>query len=105
MKKEQRNELIQVRVTKEEKNKIQENADGNISSWLRSLGLNQIKAKRIIYTQDPFFLSEVKKIGNNLNQVAHYINFRKKSGEEIDLISIQANLVLINEQLNKLIKI
>ncbi|EPM4460536.1 plasmid mobilization protein, partial [Vibrio parahaemolyticus] len=104
MKKPKRNELIQIRVTEEEKEKIQSNSNGNTSTWLRSFGLGNVQQKSVQVKQDPALISEVKFIGNNLNQIAREINSIRKSGEEINLISIQARLASIDESLMKITK-
>lgn len=104
MKKQQRNELIQVRVSADEKATIMANSDGNLSGWLRQFGLNNIKQKSIQIKQDPLLINEVKFIGNNLNQIAKVINTIKKSDGDINLISVQSYLISIDEKLNKLIK-
>ncbi|HCG5474454.1 TPA: plasmid mobilization relaxosome protein MobC [Vibrio parahaemolyticus] len=105
MKKPKRNELIQIRVTEGEKEQIQSNSNGNISSWLRSYGLGNVEQKSVQVKQDPSLIMEVKFIGNNINQIAREINSIRKSGEEVNLISIQARLVSIDESLMKIIKL
>ncbi|HCE1526044.1 TPA: plasmid mobilization relaxosome protein MobC, partial [Vibrio parahaemolyticus] len=71
-------EMIQVRVTKDEKDQIFANANGNASRWLRDLGLNPNslvnKPRYKELKQDPKLVKEVASIGNNINQIARQIN-------------------------------
>jgi hypothetical protein len=107
-KKPVRTELIQVRVTEDEKLLIQSNANGNVSDWFRTFGLDpkspHHKAKYRELKQDPALVAEVAKIGNNINQLARLVNSAKKSGSMIDLISVQARLAESNDLMSKLIK-
>jgi hypothetical protein len=100
--------LIQVRVTKEEKEQIQTNANGNVSDWLRTFGLNpkfpHQKPKYRELKQDPALVAEIAKIGNNINQLARMVNSEAKKGSRLDLVSVQARLAESNDLLSKLIK-
>ncbi|NVH52953.1 plasmid mobilization relaxosome protein MobC [Photobacterium damselae subsp. damselae] len=104
-----RSECIQLRVTKEEKQQIAANSNGNVSVWLRTIALDpDINPRRTIYKelkQDPALVREVARIGNNLNQIARYINSAKKSGSLVDLVAVQAQLVNMNALLSALIKL
>ncbi len=104
-----RTEVIQLRVTKDEKLQIFAHANGNISDWLRTIALDpDINPLRTIYKefrQDPALVREIARIGNNLNQVARYINSAKKSGSLVDLVAVQAQLVQMNALLSALIKL
>ncbi|EMP3076150.1 MULTISPECIES: plasmid mobilization relaxosome protein MobC [Vibrio] len=102
-------EMIQVRVTKDEKDQIFANANGNASRWLRDLGLNPNslvnKPRYKELKQDPKLVKEVASIGNNINQIARQINTVKKTtGGALNLIAVQARLAETNELLSKLIK-
>ncbi|MGM6300844.1 plasmid mobilization relaxosome protein MobC [Vibrio parahaemolyticus] len=105
-----RTECIQLRVSKDEKLQIfaNANANGNVSVWLRTMALNpnscHHKKRYKEIKQDPALLREVARIGNNLNQVARYINTAKKAGLLIDLMAVQAQLVQMNALLSALIK-
>ncbi|MDF4583059.1 plasmid mobilization relaxosome protein MobC [Vibrio parahaemolyticus] len=107
-----RTECIQLRVSKDEKLQIfanaNANANGNVSVWLRTMALNpnscHHKKRYKEIKQDPALVSGVARIGNNLNQVARYINTAKKAGLLIDLIAVQAQLVQTNALLSALIK-
>lgn len=107
-----RTECIQLRVSKDEKLQIfanaNANANGNVSVWLRTMALNpnscHHKKRYKEIKQDPALVSEVARIGNNLNQVARYINTVKKAGLLIDLMAVQAQLVQTNALLSALIK-
>ncbi|NMR82208.1 plasmid mobilization relaxosome protein MobC [Vibrio parahaemolyticus] len=104
-----RTECIQLRVSKDEKLQIFANANGNVSVWLRTMALNPNSCHhKKLYKeikQDPALVSEVARIGNNLNQIARYINIEKKSGLLVDLVAVQAQLVQINTLLSALIKL
>ena len=104
-----RTESIQLRVSIEEKLQIFVHANGNVSDWLRTIALDpDINPSRTIYKelkQDPALVREVARIGNNLNQVARYINSAKKTGLLIDLVAVQAQLVQMNTLLSALIKL
>ncbi|ENE9929402.1 plasmid mobilization relaxosome protein MobC [Vibrio parahaemolyticus] len=109
-----RTECIQLRVSKDEKLQIfananaNANANGNVSVWLRTMALNpnscHHKKRYKEIKQDPALVIEVARIGNNLNQVARYINTAKKAGLLIDLMAVQAQLVQTNALLSALIK-
>ncbi|KMV30373.1 hypothetical protein AB733_11910 [Photobacterium swingsii] len=108
IKKVTRTEYIQLRVTKEEKQQIFANANGNTSMWLRAVALSpntcHAKARYKIFKQDPALIRHVALIGNNINQIARHINSVKKSGSLVDLVAVQAQLVLMNSQLSTLIQ-
>ncbi|ELI5430957.1 plasmid mobilization relaxosome protein MobC [Vibrio parahaemolyticus] len=107
--KKRRTECIQLRVSKDEKLQIFANANGNVSVWLRTMALkpNSCHHKKQYkeIKQDPVLLREVARIGNNLNQIARYMNSAKKSGLLVDLVAVQAQLVQINTLLSALIKL
>ncbi|MDE1210475.1 MobC family plasmid mobilization relaxosome protein [Vibrio aestuarianus] len=108
IKKTTRTECIQLRVTKEEKQQIFANANGNASVWLRTVALNpdscHHKARYKELKQDPALVRQLALIGNNINQIARYINGAKKSGSLVDLVAVQAQLVQMNALLSTLIK-
>ncbi len=103
-----RTECIQLRVTKEEKLQIFANANGNVSVWLRTMALDpNINPHRTFYKelkQDPALVRQVARIGNNINQIARYINTVKKAGSLVDIVAVQAQLVQMNTLLSNLIK-
>ncbi|WP_318445720.1 plasmid mobilization protein [Photobacterium leiognathi] len=103
-----RTEIIQLRVTKDEKLQIFAHANGNVSDWLRTIALDpDTNPRRTIYKefrQDPALVQQIARIGNNLNQIARYINSAKKSGSLVDLVAVQAQLVQMNALLSALIK-
>ncbi|EIN9986610.1 plasmid mobilization relaxosome protein MobC [Vibrio parahaemolyticus] len=104
-----RTECIQLRVSKEEKFQIFAHANGNVSDWLRTIALEpDTNPHRTVYKelkQDPALVRQVARIGNNLNQIARYMNIEKKSGLLVDLVAVQAQLVQINTLLSALIKL
>lgn len=68
-----RTEVIRARITVEEKKQIMELAKSNgvsISTYLRRSLLNG----RLVTKTDVQTVFELKKIGNNLNQLARYVN-------------------------------
>lgn len=93
-----RTKTIRFRVNEEELKAIEERADGNISSWLRDLALNQRK-RRKPKLADPQLLFELNKIGVNLNQIARYCNANFSDVEMVDLLLV---LVEIDEDLKAL---
>ncbi|MFH4703064.1 MobC family plasmid mobilization relaxosome protein [Vibrio alginolyticus] len=105
-----RTECIQLRVSKDEKLQIFANANGNgnVSVWLRTMALNPNSCHhKKLYKeikQDPALVSEVARIGNNLNQIARYMNSAKKSGSLVDLVAVQAQIVQMNALLSALTK-
>ena len=105
-KEDPRSKLIQIRVSSHEEAKIKTNAGARpVSEFLRELGTG--KAKNIktykIAQQDPALVTEVHKVGVNLNQVARSLNSTAKSGGEINLAVVELHLAAINEQLSEII--
>jgi hypothetical protein len=106
-KKKPRNELLQIRVTEQEKNTIMANANGNASDWLRSFGLNPNDTQKPRITtiaQDPKLVAEIAKIGNNINQLARQANSLPKTGNKLDLVLFQATLEESNALLAAIVK-
>lgn len=84
-----RDKKIQIRLSNDEKEKINKNAGGlEVSTFLRELGLNKKAqapappAKNIIHSVDPIFVREVARIGNNINQIAKHLNLTKELDRE-----------------------
>lgn len=105
-----RDKKIQIRLTEDEKKQIIENANGlEISTFLRTLGLNQEakapeqKAKRVIHSADPELVREVARIGININQITKHLNITEKVDREIfnAILTIKAELDAELEKLKK----
>lgn len=102
MKKSIRNLSIRIRVNEEEKEIINQKANGEISSWLRDLAIDSPMPKRKkAKPVNPELLFELNKIGVNLNQIAKAINSKPDLVEQLDLhlilISIDTSLKKIRE--------
>lgn len=97
-----------MRVTQDEKDQILANAEGNVSDWFRSFGLNpkspHTKPRYREAKQDPKLVRQVALIGNNINQLARQVNTIKKEGGTLNLVAVQARLAEANELLSELIK-
>ncbi|MEZ9578989.1 MULTISPECIES: plasmid mobilization protein [unclassified Vibrio] len=108
-KKPVRHELIQIRVTADEKSIIQTNAKGNISDWFRTFALDpkspHHKPAYKEFKQDPELVQQVALLGNNINQLTRQVNTIKKQGSRLDLVAVQARLAETNELLSQLIKL
>lgn len=103
-----RTQVIQLRVSEEEKSIMQKHANGNVSDWLRAYGLNpknpHHKPQYRELKQDPEVVRQLAFIGNNVNQIARQINATKKSGGVLNLVSLQAQLLQANELLEQIAK-
>jgi len=94
---EKRELSIKIRVTQNEKNKLNElKTQDELASWMRELAMNQKPIKRA----DPNMVRAIGRVGSNLNQIAKYANTEKKldinildSVNRIELLLID----LINE--------
>ena len=68
-----RTDIIKVRVTKEEKKMMVEKAIQEgvpLSTHIRKSSLSQVMRSNV----DIMLVFQLKKVGNNLNQLVHYIN-------------------------------
>lgn len=104
MKREQRKNLIQIRVSDSEKQAILLNAKGNVSGWLRDLGLHTPRPTYTELKQDPELVAALHKIGSNINQLTRVVNTKIKSGDALELTSILAQLEHSNALLTELTK-
>lgn len=105
MNKSNKNKLIQIRVSDEEKEIIVNKFGDNFSSRIRKLILNdELNIQHIkVKIADPVLLSELGRIGNNINQIAMVANTQMKIGEGVDSLLIHQQLAEINEKLSKLL--
>lgn len=105
---------VKVNLYQYQHEQIKEKAKKNnttIAQYIREqldLNLDQ-KYTRKIYTEtqkkvykepDPKLLYEVNKIGNNLNQIAKYINTQK---DDINIVEILKSMVEIEKQIKELL--
>lgn len=96
-----RKRYIQIRVTEDELQEIKQRA-GNVSTstFLRKLALDQpiaqplTPSKEVIHKCDPDLIREVNHIGNNINQIARYLNEGNKLSNLIliELLNLQTSL-------------
>ncbi|AFI06722.1 plasmid mobilization protein [Helicobacter cetorum] len=98
---------ISIRLNKEQKDLITFKAKAiNISKTdliLRAIENAEIKSDSKDTTK---LLSEVNRIGNNLNQIAHAINLTKLKNQlhNFDFSTLENDLTIIKYQLNELLK-
>jgi Bacterial mobilisation protein (MobC) len=77
MQKPKRAKSIKIRVTEEELSAMRERSDrAQLADWLRDLALGQTKRKPVPQA-DPALLRQLAAIGNNLNQLAKWVNSAK----------------------------
>lgn len=96
-----RKRYIQIRVTDDELKEIKQRA-GNVSTstFLRQLALDQpiaqppIPSKEVVHKCDPDLIREVNHIGNNINQIARYLNEGNELSNAvlIALLNLQTSL-------------
>lgn len=94
---EKRELSIKIRVTQDEKDKLNElKTQDELAAWMRELALNQKPIKRA----DPQLVRAIGRIGSNLNQIAKHVNTNKQiSDKELSSINrIESILIdVINE--------
>ena len=105
-----RDKSIKIRLTADEHQQLNKNKVGDeLATWLRDLGLNQEapplppKPKKI-KTADPDLISQLARIGANLNQIAKIANTEQATGGVIDRLRLTRELATIREQLNEILK-
>ena len=97
-----RTKVVKVRLTDEEHNQLLEKmTGGQLATWIRKTCLNEKVAKRKYKAVDPELLNHLGKIGGNLNQISYQANTLHK---DIDKLKVFAELAIIREQLNELLK-
>lgn len=107
IKHEKRKEMIRIRVTQDEKNKMNERkTQKSLATWLRNLALNTVPApmpvtKTLpIKRADPDLVRAIGRVGSNLNQVAKYANTNKQIDDKVlsSITRIETLLIsIINE--------
>jgi ABC-type transporter Mla subunit MlaD len=94
---EKRELSIKIRVTQDEKDKLNElKTQDELAAWMRELALSQKPIKRA----DPNLVRAIGRIGSNLNQIAKHVNTNKQiSDKELSSINrIESILIdVINE--------
>ena len=77
---DKREESIKIRVTQDEKNRLNElKTQDELAAWMRELALNQNPIKRA----DPNLVRAIGRIGSNLNQIAKYANTNKQIDDKV----------------------
>ena len=97
-----RTKEIKVRLTDEEHDQLlKKMTGGQLATWIRKTCLDEKDPKRKYKAVDPELLRHLGKIGGNLNQIAYQANALDK---DIEKIKVFAELAIIREQLNELLK-
>jgi len=99
--------MIRIRVTQDEKNKMNERkTQKSLATWLRNLALNTVPAQMPvaktlpIKRADPNLVRAIGRIGSNLNQIAKYANTNKQLDDKVlsSITRIETLLIsIINE--------
>lgn len=102
--KSNRTKEIKIRLTIEEHEALLKKMVGReLATWMRNICLDQ-KNQKPIKTADPILLTQLAKIGGNLNQIARAANTEQTQGNLIDRIKLTAELAIIREQLSEILK-
>lgn len=90
IKHEKRKEMIRIRVTQDEKDKMNERkTQKSLATWLRNLALDTVPplipiAKTLpIKSADPQLVRAIGRVGSNLNQIAKYANTNKQLDDKV----------------------
>ena len=104
---EKRKEMIRIRVTQDEKDKINERkTQKSLATWLRNLALDTLPAPMPITktlpikSADPDLVRAIGRVGSNLNQIAKYANTNKQLDDKV-LSSITRIETLLISIINK----
>lgn len=106
----QRNERIEIRLTREEKNKLDSlirqstefNTVAKMFRWRMFEDEFEINNKVLVQV-DSEFTKQVAKIGNNINQLTHHVNSCAKGGVTYGNAELYIILENIQEQLTNVI--
>lgn len=94
---EKREQSIKIRVTQDEKDRLNElKTQDELAAWMRELALNQKQIKRA----DPNLVRAIGRIGSNLNQVAKHANSNKQLDNNV-LTSINRIETLLIDVINQ----
>ena len=100
-----RNTVLKFRVTEEENKKIREKAEKakmNLSRYLRTSAVNEQIA--VYNTADLYgFRTDIKRIGNNINQIAAVVN-SSKSVYKKDFQDLQKEIEDLKKSIEKYLK-
>jgi len=95
--------MITIRVTKNEYANLQKTAEKfnlPISTLIKKVATGKkvtaSKPAKKVSVADPKLLTELNRIGNNINQIAHTLNIAKSSGTINSTTIIQATAILID---------
>lgn len=89
---EKRDQSIKIRVTQDEKNKLNElKTQGELAGWMRELALNAKPIKRA----DPSLVRAIGRFGSNLNQIAKHANTKKELDTNVLFAINRIELMLI----------
>lgn len=102
---EKRTKEIKIRLTEAEHQRLLERCDRkHLAEWLRAVGLGESRTarRRPLPTVDPTLLRQVSGIGNNLNQIARYLNQNGLPPQE--RVSLLAVLNSIDQHLAELLE-
>lgn len=94
---EKRELSIKIRVTQDEKDKLNElKTQDELAAWMRELALNQKQIKRA----DPELVRAIGRLGSNLNQIAKHVNTNKQISDR-ELSSINRIELLLIDVINQ----
>lgn len=94
---EKREQSIKIRVTQDEKDRLNElKTQDELAVWMRELALNQKQIKRA----DPELVRAIGRIGSNLNQIAKHANSNKQLDSNV-LTSINRIETLLIDVINQ----
>ncbi len=107
IKREKRKEMIRIRVTQNEKDKMNERkTQRSLATWLRNLALDTVPpimpiTKTLpIKSADPQLVRAIGRIGSNLNQISKYANTNKQLDDKVlsSITRIETLLIsIVNE--------
>lgn len=90
IKHEKRKKMIRIRVTQDEKNKMNERkTQKSLATWLRNLALDTLPMPipttktTPIKSADPQLVRAIGRVGSNLNQIAKYANTNKQLDTDV----------------------
>ena len=107
IKREKRKKMIRIRVTDEEKNKMNERkTQKSLATWLRNLALDTLPMPipttktTPIKSADPQLVRAIGRVGSNLNQIAKYANTNKQLDDKVlsSINRIETLLIKIIEE-------
>ncbi|MCE8026075.1 plasmid mobilization protein [Billgrantia aerodenitrificans] len=108
MKAEKRTKIVKSRFNETEIELLRANANGEpLGAFLRNVGLaNTIKEvfkiKKVYTPVDPDLISELQKLGINLNQIARKVNQDSKAGKSLEILQVLSELSKITESINEI---